>query len=271
MKKSLGDKRREIPLASIDDIVALYRSFRDHETRVVVRDGREEEAEVCRVFPFRYFGYRRVTVERPLRLAFQVTPDALARLEAEKAFQALAVSRKKGEAGAREAAEGRALQAAVRRLVQGLPTTRFLSRDTFEEVVRAAAERAGWRLPAPALKAVLSALGERDEGADVCRKKGAFEPDPDRRDSEAVPLDTDVEQFFADEVKPHAPDAWIDTSKTDPRDGKVGVVGYEINVNRVFYRYRAPRPLEQIEADLKSLEDEIVRGLARVTRSSAGR
>ena len=62
-------------------------------------------------------------------------------------------------------------------------------------------------------------------------------------------------------MKPHVPDAWIDTSRRDAKDGDVGIVGYEINFNRYLYRYKPPRPLEEIEAD-------IVRMLAEVTGSS---
>ncbi len=70
--------------------------------------------------------------------------------------------------------------------------------------------------------------------------------------------------FFDREVKPHVPDAWIETSKRDP---KVGLVGYEINFNRYFYRYTPPRPLEEIEADIRGIETDVVRMLAEVTGS----
>jgi len=66
-------------------------------------------------------------------------------------------------------------------------------------------------------------------------------------------------------VKPHVPDAWIDESKLDPKDGQVGLVGYEINFNRYFYRYTPPRPLEAIEADIRVLETEIMQMLGEVT------
>ena len=113
-------------------------------------------------------------------------------------------------------------------------------------------------------KAILTALGERDETAAICRgKNGAPEPDPDLRDTERVPLvdgedpvegegvPSSVRAFFEREVTPHVPEAWIDTSKRDHRDGKVGFVGYEINFNRYFYRYKPPRPLPEIEADIQ--------------------
>jgi type I restriction enzyme M protein len=70
-------------------------------------------------------------------------------------------------------------------------------------------------------------------------------------------------------VKPHVPDAWIDTTRRDPQDGEVGVVGYEINFNRYFYRYTPPRPLEEIEADIRAIESDIVRMLAEITGSAS--
>ena len=85
-----------------------------------------------------------------------------------------------------------------------------------------------------------------------------------------MPLAERVEAFFEREVKPHVPDAWIDTSKRDPKDGQVGLVGYEINFNRYFYRYTPPRPLEEIEATSAEIEQDIVRMLAEVTGGRRG-
>jgi type I restriction enzyme M protein len=100
----------------------------------------------------------------------------------------------------------------------------------------------GVRLTAPELRAVLNALGERDETADICRdRNGDPEPDPELRDTESVPLSESIDEYIRREVLPHVPDAWIDESKTR--------VGYEIPLNRHFYRYEAPRRLEVIEAE----------------------
>jgi len=99
--------------------------------------------------------------------------------------------------------------------------------------------------------------------AAICRDKdGNPEPDPELRDTESVPLSESVETFFEREVKPHVPDAWIDTGKRDEKDGQIGIVGYEINFNRYFYKYTPPRPLEVIEKD-------IMRMLADMTGSRA--
>ena len=111
-----------------------------------------------------------------------------------------------------------------------------------------------------------STLSERDEKANICHDKdGNPEPDPELRDTESVPLAESIEAFFAREVTPHVPDAWIDTAKRDPKDGEVGLVGYEINFNRYFYRYTPPRPLEEIEGEIRVIEQDILRMLAEVT------
>jgi len=84
------------------------------------------------------------------------------------------------------------------------------------------------------------------------------EADPELRDTENVPLAESVHDYFEREVLPHVPDAWINESVTDLKDGGVGKVGYEINFNRYFYAYTPPRPLEEIEAEIKELEAEIL-------------
>jgi type I restriction enzyme M protein len=266
MSKSHGAKRREIPLDRARDILKILNGFRDGETRSVVKDGKAEEVVVSRIFPTTHFGFRKITVERPLRLNFQANPERIARLEEEKGFQALAQSKKRGTAGAEEQAAGRAQQEAIRKLLRALPGTLFKDREKFEHALDTAARKAGVKIPAPARKAILSALSERDESAAICRdKEGNPEPDPELRDNESVPLAESIETFFAREVQPHVPDAWIDTSRRDPKDGQVGLVGYEINFNRYFYRYIPPRPLEDIEADIRVIEHDILRMLAEVT------
>lgn len=282
MRKSLGDKRREIPLERAQDILQLLADYKDGETRSVSKDGKSEEVVVSRIFPTTHFGFRKITVERPLRLSFQATPERIARLEQEKGFQALATSKKKGDAGAKEMAAGRALQEQIRALVNDLPEEPFPDREEFEKLLTLAAKHAGVKLTAPARKAILAALGERDENAEICTNSdGTPEPDPELRDTESVPLPpgpdpvdeqgipASVQAFFEREVLPHVPDAWINTSKRDERDGLVGLVGYEINFNRYFYRYTPPRPLEEIEADIRTIEQEILAMLAAV--ATAGR
>ena len=252
MRRSLGDKRRQITDAQIAEITEMYLGF--------------EEDERSKIFPTTAFGYRKITVEQPLRLNFQATPERIARLEDERAFQNLATSRKRNrDQKEAEEADGRRQQAEIRDLLASLPGDLYSNRDAFEKLLNRQAKAAGVKLSAPVRKAILSALSERDETADVCRtKKGEPEPDTGLRDTENVPLGEDVEGFFAREVLPYVPDAWIDESKTDDLDGEVGRVGYEINFNRYFYEYTPPRPLEEIDADLAKLEQEILDMLREV-------
>jgi len=284
MRKSLGDKRREVPLEKAGEIVRILVNFADGERRVVSKDGKEEDVVVSKVFPTTNFGFRKITVERPLRLNFQATPERIERLAEERTFQALAESKKRGAAGAKDAEQGRARQDAIRSFLKTLPSKPYNNRREFEGFLRDAASQSGLDLGAPVIKAILSAFSERDESAEFCPdKNGHPEPDPELRDTESVPLpdgddpvDADgvsasVRAFFDREVKPHVPDAWIDISKRDPRDGKVGAIGYEINFNRYFYRYAPPRPLPEIEADIRAIETDIVAMLGEITGTNNGR
>jgi type I restriction enzyme M protein len=251
MRKSLGDKRREIPLDKAEAIVALL--------------GRFEESEHVKIFPTTHFGFRKITIERPLRLNFQASSERIARLAEEAAFRGLAVSKKKSAAKEREEAAGRAEQEALLAMLRTLPDTLSKDRDAFERMLVDAAQRADLKLTAAMKKAILSALSERDETAMICRDASCNpEPDPELRDTENVPLEESIETFFEREVKPHVPDAWIDTSRRDPKDDAVGIVGYEINFNRYFYRYTPPRPLEEIEADIQAIEKNILKMLREV-------
>jgi len=240
MRRSLGDKRHEITDEQIQEITRLFSAF--------------EESEHVKIFDTTAFGYRKITIERPLRLNFAVTPERMERLHLEKAFVNLATSRKKGDAGAEEIAEGRRMQEEILMFLRGIESDRiYRDREEFERVLD------GLSLRAPVRRAILSALSERDESAKVCvDSKGRPEADPDLRDTENVPLGESVYDYFEREVKPHVPDAWIDEGYVDAKDGGVGRVGYEINFNRYFYTYTPPRPLEEIEAEIKSLEAEIL-------------
>lgn len=265
LRKSLGAKRRGIPFEKKQDILSLLREFEDGATRRVAQGGVERDVVVSRIYPTTYFGFRKITVERPLRLDFQASPERIARLEDERAFKNLAVSRKKGAAKIAEEEAGRAQQTAIREFMEALPETQYLDRPEFETVLDDTARKAGLKLAAPMKKAILNALSERNEEAEICRDKdGNPEPDPELRDTESVPLSESVDAFFEREVRPHVPDAWIDTNRQDAQDGDVGIVGYEINFNRYFYEYRPPRPLEEIERDIQVLEKEIVTALRAV-------
>ena len=186
MRRSLGDKRREITPEKAEDILKLLVDFRDGDTRMVTKDGSREEAVVSRVFPTSHFGYRKITVERPLRLSFLASPERISRLDEERGFQSLAKSKKRGYAGDREEAQGLKLQRRLHDLLGDMPETTVTDRAVFGDMLDDALKRAELKLPAPARKAVLNALSERDENAAVCHgRKGEPEPDPELRDTEA--------------------------------------------------------------------------------------
>jgi type I restriction enzyme M protein len=246
MSKSLGDKRRELG----DDDIA----------RVCDLVDRFVETEHSRIFPTTHFGYRKITVERPLRLNFQASAERIARLDGESTFANLARSKKKDpKVRATEEAAGRAEQDAIRAMLGTLPATLFRDRPTFDKALTRATKAAGLKLSAPIRKAILSALSERDETAEICLDaKGNPEPDSGLRDTESVPLSEDLAAWFTREVTPYVPDAWVNESIRDDQDGDIGKVGYEINFNRYFYKYQPPRPLGEIEADIAKVEKEIL-------------
>ena len=271
MRKSLGNKRNELSPEQIDDLTRIHGDFEDGETRdvtdedPVTHEPRTRPRVVSKVLDNEDFGYRKVTVERPLRLNFAATEERIARIEDERAFQNLAKSKKRaGPAHDAEVAAGHARQEAIRGLLRSLAGKTggavVRDREAFVEVLRGVEAAAGVKLTAPERKVVLSALGERDPEAEVCRDRGGNpEPDTELRDTETVPLGEDVDAYIACEVLPHVPDAWVDESKTK--------VGYEIPLNRHFYVYEPPRPLEEIESDLQALEQEIAGLLSDVVRS----
>lgn len=246
MRKSLGNKRREISAEQIQAVTKIYEDFK--------------EGEYSRIFNTTDFGYRKITVERPLRLNFQMSPERIDRFKKESAFTNLTMSKKKNPLEkVNEEAEGRKQQEAILAVLGTLPDTLFKDRTQFEKALSNAAKLGGLKLSPPIRKAILSALSERDETAEICRDKdGNAEPDPELRDTENVPLSEDINAYFEREVRPHVPNAWINTSICDHKDGAAGKVGYEINFNRYFYKYQPPRPLPVIEADIRTLEKEIM-------------
>ncbi|RLB49834.1 MAG: SAM-dependent DNA methyltransferase [Deltaproteobacteria bacterium] len=236
MRKSLGDKRKELSDDHIRDLAKLYAEF--------------EAGEDVKVFDNADFGFHRITVERPLQLNFQASEERIARLDDERAWQGLLKTKKKGEKGKADIEEGRALQEAVLGVLGALDGSKvYMARPEFEKALKAEAKAQAVKIPGPVQKAILSALSERDEAAEVCKKKSEPEPDSDLRDYENVPLKEDIDEYVAREVLPHVADAWVDESKTK--------VGYEILFTRHFYVYEPPRPLEVIEKEIRDLEQEI--------------
>ncbi len=229
MRRSMGDKRRKLGEAEdgndqIAMIVKIYGEFKEND--------------VSKIFDNVEFGYTRVTVERPLKLRYQMTMDDKSRF----------------------------LDACPHLLDDVQAIDKVLGREPqsdwnevwvrIESLLRERSSR--WK--APEQKLFRSVFTQKDPDAKPVRKgvRGYdLEPDSDLRDFENIPLKDNVDEYFKREVLPHVPDAWMDRSKDK--------IGYEINFNRHFYKYTPPRPLEEIDADLKKAEEEIVRLLREVT------
>ena len=274
MRKSLGNKRNQIGDGEdnrpdqIAEISKIYGNFKHDETRTAETDGIKKQVIVSKVFDNADFGYNKVTVERPLRLNFQASAERIALLDDIRGFRKIAESDKKNETVRQKEMEaGAKRQQAIKTMLTDLGKATagklFKDRIAFLKELKAMDLKSGVRLSAPELKVVLEALREKDETAEICRDaKGNPEADADLRDTENVPLKENIEEYFKREVLPHVPDAWIDHGKTK--------VGYEIPLNRHFYRYEPPRALEAIAADIKALEGEIVAMLAEITGSAEG-
>ncbi|MEA2034900.1 MAG: class I SAM-dependent DNA methyltransferase [Euryarchaeota archaeon] len=245
MRKSLGNKRNEIgdgrygKADHIGEITRLYGDFTD--------------GDYVKIFDNTDFGYQRITVERPLRLNFVVNEERLEKVREVKQFVSLATSKKRKDKEEAEAeiTEGKKMQQSILDALDTISLNCLVkNRDEFTKLMKKAFLDSGLKIPGALFKAILMALSEQDGTADICTdKNGNPEPDPKLRDYENVPLKEDVGSYMSREVLPHVPDAWVDESKTK--------TGYEINFNRYFYKYTPPRPLEEIEAELKGIEREI--------------
>jgi type I restriction enzyme M protein len=230
MRKSLGEKRKAISAEQIEEITRLYGEFAENER--------------VKIFRNEQFGFQRITVERPLRLRYTGGQEARVRLEASKSFAKLDETEQEG----------------LRGLVAALGD--LSTADRAEAL--AAATAVNGKLSKPEEKALLEALAVRDPEAPALD-----EPDPELRDQENVPLPQEpvtfepdpsvrlarepyrraADEFMAAEVLPYVPDASVDHGKTK--------IGYEIPLTRHFYKYIPPRPLEEIDAEIRALEEEI--------------
>jgi type I restriction enzyme M protein len=240
MRKSLGNKRNEISPEQIAEITSLYGDFVGNDR--------------VKILPNEAFGYQRITVERPLRLRYEIGEHVLPALQVSVGWTKLTE-------------EDRV--ALVKKLK---------SLAGFSSTDRAETARKLSTLPKAIERTVWDAVSLRDPAAPaMTAMKGQPEPDPDLRDSENVPIPeptagfdeepadrlastpyrTAVDEYMAAEVLPYVPDAWVDHSKTK--------VGYEIPMTRQFYRYVPPRPLAEIDAEIEALEEEIQRLLGEVT------
>jgi type I restriction enzyme M protein len=236
MRKSLGDKRKMLNKDQIAEVTQLY-----SEALHVAADPEHPLHGKVKVFDNTDFGYHRITVERPLKLRFEITDETLTAVAISKAL-----AKHLDVAGLADA-------------IKPLLGATWATKDEAFNAVRLTMKDAGllWPGKAPFAVALRDAIGIRDPEGEVQLVRGQPEPDPDLRDYENVPLLDDVEEYLQREVLPYVPDAWIDHTKTK--------IGYEIPVTRYFYVYEPPRPLVEIDAELKSLEAEIQVLLSKVT------
>ncbi len=227
MRKSEGTKRRYLTEDQIDDTVRLYDSF--------------TESDNSKIFDTTEFAFRKVAVKRPLRGKLVVDEMSFANLRQSKAFQKLDGDQ------------------------QVLWEQYLLSNQGDHEY--------SWAETITAIKSEKGYLGRDEKALAKAFIDAFFVKDPDSpvvynatedmiidaslNDTENVPFKQNVQTYFEDEVLPHLPDAFIDYSVRDKKDGDVGIVGYEINFNRYFYKYVPPRSLHDIDADLKSSEARI--------------
>ncbi|MCF8486858.1 MAG: type I restriction-modification system subunit M [Rhodobacteraceae bacterium] len=249
MRKSLGSKRRAIGDDARAEIVRIYGEY---------LNGNAGYGDVSKVFPTTAFGYREIRVERPLRLKIEIDMKKVSALMvAMPTFHGSPNLLLKGFLNVLKVKDDSLIDFLLVWLTNGTGKS-WMSRDEFLLDIQRDAKASGVKLPVPTIKGLLTHFGETDPEAEICcDAKGRPEPDPKLRDHELVPLGEDWRTYFKREVRPFVADAWVDESHTDPADGEVGRVGYEINFNRYFYQYVPPRPLTEIDAELKALEAEI--------------
>jgi type I restriction enzyme M protein len=235
--KNEGNKRRKIGDDQIREIADVYAAAQD--------------SSISRMLDYRQFGYRRIRVLRPLRMALHINQEAINALKNEKAWQKLSL----GQQTAWE-------QALAPHLDRMHP---FAWAETFAAEVAESNPAVG-KIAKTFIKALVNAFGSRDtKGEPVMDNNGNLIPDSEMTDYENVPLTACINDYFASQVLPHAPDAYIDETFSDEADGKIGRVGYEISFNRYFYQYIPPRKLKDIDFDLKQVEREISELLGEVT------
>ena len=212
-----------------------------------------ETGALSRMLDYRTFGYRRIKVLRPLRMTLELDKVGMERLEAEAAWEKLS--------DAHQTFWREALKPLIGQ------TQPYSWAETFvrDAIKSDEARQLKVKSSKTLITALINAFGHKDPKAEpVTDSNGELVPDTDLTDYENVPYLEDIDDYFAREVLPHVPDAWLDESFTDARDGQLGRVGYEINFNRFFYQYQPPRKLHDIDEDLKQVEAEIAALLAEV-------
>lgn len=246
MRKSLGNKRKEITDEQIQKIKEIYKNF--------------EESENSKIFDNEDFGYRKITVERPLKLSFRVNEESIENVKNTTQFINLAVSKKKDlEIKEKEELEGRKKQEELLKFLESFDREfEYMDRDKFIKDLKSKSKEFGITLSSGLIKAIVNAIGVRNENAEVCKDtKGNIESDSSLKDTESISLKEDIYEYFEREVKPHVPDSYMDESSFDN-------IGYEIPFTRYFYKYESLRPFDEIMKEIEELENEIAQEIRKV-------
>ena len=224
--KNLGNKRYEISADQINEIVRIFSDFK--------------ESDVCKIVNYEELGYRAVTIQRPLRKKLVITAEGIEKLMSSKTVQKLSEEDQK------------ALRSALSTLVGQTQTFHWPADFAVEQ------KKSGLKLGKPIQAIIQNAFAVDDpEGEAVLDSKGNRLWDSELKQVENIPLDKDIKAYIAEDVLPFVPDAVVDETVTDQRDGQIGVVGYEVNFNKYFYSYVPPRDPEEIAKEILDLEEKI--------------
>jgi type I restriction enzyme M protein len=239
MDESLGDKRHTLNEEHIKEITRIFGDLEANGRSKVV-DGEE-------------FGYRRIVIDQPLRLRFQISKERIEDLDNERAF-----TNREEE-----------VQERIKEVLSEMDKEKvWMDRGSFLNDVEFQLNMAGLNVRDSVYNAIERVMGEQDPEAEICRDgNGNPEHDSDRRERERIPLGIDPQDYFEEEVEPYLENAWINESSKyhDDQDGELGVVGYEINFDRYFYEPEQLRSQDEINHDLQILKDEIIELFQEVT------
>ena len=246
LRKNLGNKRYKVSEEDLEKMIKEYSEYK--------------KGEKTKIFESSEFGYRAVTIQRPLCLKFGITEESIQRVKNTKVFLNDSPSKKKGKRGEKENKAWQDLREKIFIALNALLGKTYISRDLFLKALEDVFKEEAINVPAKYTKIIWKGIGEHDDEAEICKDKdGNNEANNDLKDVERVPLKEDIYNYFKREVEPYVPDAWIDDSVRDEKDGEIGKVGYEIPFTRYFYKYVPPRKPEVIQEEIKKLEKEIIK------------
>lgn len=271
LRKNLGDKRYELSDENTKKIVEHYSKYQNSEN--------------VKIFDTTDFAYRQITIQRPLKLKFEFTPEKIKALYSlfnietdaenqnelgeivqQESLLTDTVLGKLANSNKTKKVQSIRNQGLFKKLIDSFVGKSYDDKKEFDSALeRRSKEIIDSKLGTALYKNFIKIVGERDENAVVCLdKSGKPEPDNELKDFENVPWGTDVNDYFDKEVKPYVSDAWVDKSVCDKKDGNIGIVGYEIPFTRYFYKYIEPRSIKEIESEINATESEIQKLLKEI-------